>query len=511
MYKRPIAALLVLFLLSGMSGCSYVPYASEPEDVIILPEPEDEPINMILGERIASAPESFTMYYVSGDGSSFSTITRSLTASFGNGIYSEAIEALFSGVSVPDRVSFFPKEIRLLNTEYAQGILTVNLSLEALTVEGEQEMLMLLATMTNTLLSINGVQAVNLLIDGSAISIADLPVGAQTHSYTGITPAYAQMNTEKEFFLESSSDTITRDAVLYFPSAIGSRLIPEVRTITIDSSDYASVLIRALREGPLNSACTIGVIPEGVDLLVNNPLITIDSSGRRILQLEFSPTLRNYLAFSGIEDWQFISSIALTLISFVPHLYGVQITIGNEMITECRIDERQLVFPGGIITPSDFDLLLGSTVTLYLPNKSGTLNTVERAVSADRALSPLSLLHALFDAILAWDSGAKFFPEGVYYNDILGISVEDGIAEVNLSANFYRQSQALDAASERGVVYAMVNTLCGLDFIQGVRFYIEGISAETLSGSIYLKSVLLPNPGLVSSQSPAVPEITASP
>ena len=121
------------------------------------------------------------------------------------------------------------------------------------------------------------------------------------------------------------------------------------------------------------------------------------------------------------------------------------------------------------------------------------------------------MLYALFDGILAQSDSASVFPTGVYYDDILGVSVSDGIASVNLSANFYRQAQALDATAERGVVYAIVNTLCELEGIAGVRFYIEGISAQTLSGSIYLRSVLLPNPGLVSPEPSAVPEITATP
>ena len=128
-----------------------------------------------------------------------------------------------------------------------------------------------------------------------------------------------------------------------------------------------------------------------------------------------------------------------------------------------------------------------------------------------RAQSPLSLLYALLDDILSCENSAQIFPTGVYYDDILGISVEDGIAKVNLSANFYRQSQALDAAGERGVIYAIVNTLCELDGISGVRFYIEGISSKTLSGSIYLKGVLLPNPGLAPLEATTVPEATATP
>ena len=86
------------------------------------------------------------------------------------------------------------------------------------------------------------------------------------------------------------------------------------------------------------------------------------------------------------------------------------------------------------------------------------------------------------------------------------MQVAGQIARVNLSANFYRSCQPLDPAGERSVVYAMVNTLCQLDGISAVRFYVEGLSAETLAGNIYLKRPLMPNPGLV-----VVPEVTGEP
>ena len=67
----------------------------------------------------------------------------------------------------------------------------------------------------------------------------------------------------------------------------------------------------------------------------------------------------------------------------------------------------------------------------------------------------------------------------------------------HVSANFYRACQSLSAQDERCVVYAMVNTLCTLRDVRAVRFYVEGVAAETLAGNIYLRSPLRPNPGLI--------------
>ena len=91
-------------------------------------------------------------------------------------------------------------------------------------------------------------------------------------------------------------------------------------------------------------------------------------------------------------------------------------------------------------------------------------------------------------------------PAGVYPEDILGVQAIGGIARVNLSGSFYRSCQGLDAGQERCLVYSMVNTLCALESIRGVRFLVEGGPAETLAGSIYLRSALIPNPGIVATE-----------
>lgn len=510
MSKRILAGLLAFALCLSLAGCSRTP-AAETEQEIVLPEPPEEEKNMILGERIAARPNNVSLYYVSGDGTSFSTVTRTLVASPGESLYEEAVDTLLYSTSSPDRMTFLTPEVQVLKADYACGIVSVSLSLDALGIQNEQEYLMVLASVSNTLLSMDGVCGVNVLVGNRSRSIESLPVGVQTQPYSGITPAYAQLSAEQDYFLTSETGTITRTAVLYFPSTMGDWLVPELREITFDSSDYASALIRALRTGPLENACATTAIPESVDLLVENPLLEVTASGERVLRLNFAPTLRSYLALSGMEEWQMLGSVVLTLCSFVPDLDAVRIQIGDDLITSCTLNGAERTFSDGLIRRSDFDSLIGSTMILYRPNSRGTLDVVERAVSMTRAESPLSILYALIDEAQSDAENGAVFPAEIYYEDILGVSVENGIASVNLSANFYRQSQALDDAAERGVIYAIVNTLCELENISGVRFYIEGLSAETLSGSIYLKGVLLPNPGLVAFAPSAVPEVTASP
>ena len=497
MKKRFLAAVLCAALSVSLAACSSAPRASDSDAAVLLPEPSADPVQSILGEQISTKPELVSLHYVSGDGSSFSTITRNLVISPGENLYQEAIDSLLYNAASPDHMSFIPSEVRVISADFADGIVTVDFSLDTHNIQDEQEYLMLIASVSNTLLSMENVRGVNVLINGRSRSISALPVGTLAKTLTGITPTYAQFMTERDYFLESETGTITRYATLYFPTKDDVRFVPELREIVFDSSDYTSALIKALRAGPSESSCSVSAIPEGADLLVDNPKMHVNSAGERIVELNFAPTLRNYLAFSGIEEWDLVGSLVLTVCSFVPELDAVRICINNEPIDRCSIGDVEYVFEGGVVRREVFESYIGNTAKFYLPDGNGTLVAAERAVAPVCAQSPLHILNALFDEMLSIETDVEVFPSGVYNDDLLGLSVEDGIASVNLSANFYRRTQSLDETAERCLVYAMVNTVCEMENISGVRFYIEGVTAESLSGSIYLKGILLPNPGIV--------------
>ena len=88
-------------------------------------------------------------------------------------------------------------------------------------------------------------------------------------------------------------------------------------------------------------------------------------------------------------------------------------------------------------------------------------------------------------------------PAGITANDIRGISVSDGTATLNMTADFYRLCQLMNEEEERLLVYSIVNTLCELPDIYSVKLLVEGEQIETLAGSIYLSGELLPNPGII--------------
>lgn len=79
---------------------------------------------------------------------------------------------------------------------------------------------------------------------------------------------------------------------------------------------------------------------------------------------------------------------------------------------------------------------------------------------------------------------------------LLSISVSDGICYVNLSSSFL--TEMVNVTSEIPV-YSIVNSLCSLSNVSGVKIMINGDSAKSYRESISLENVLKFNSEVISS------------
>ena len=504
-----LALLLTLALLLG--GCVRGQETRSPLE-ISLPVPSDEPENMILGESVSGAMTEVALYQAAPDFSGFSTVTQSLRTEVGESLPEAAARALLvmgSGLG-----SMAASDVKLLGFEYACGTATANLSIDARNVTSPQALLAMEAAIGNTLLGIDGVRGVNVLVGGVSEGCCQLPLGVQTQPIQSVTAAYAQTQAESDRLSQPDAAPVQRQALLYFPTDSGEWLVPELRGVSAGAEGFEAALIEALKSGPRDEACAVASIPEGAELMEGGPQIETLGTGERVLSLNFSSTLANYMAFSGLEVWELAGSVTLTMCSFLPELDAVRIMVNGEPITMCAIGDVILQLPDGLMRRGDFAGRVGSVATLVLLDSGDQLTRVERPVSTRSALSAKSLLTELFSFTgIEGDLYRLPVSQPLSTEDVLGVQVVGGVARVNLSANFYRSCQSLSPRAERDLVYAMVNTLCELGGIRAVRFYIEGRAADTLAGSIYLRSALMPNPGLIAHTSPPTPapEVTAEP
>ena len=136
--------------------------------VVALPEPEPQAPDMILGEEISSEPVDITLYIPTADGRGFSRVSRRVAAQAGPGAAEAAVNALLS----EGRNAGFTADTRMLRFECGRGLATVTLSIDARGTQSAQDLLTLIASIGNTLLTFDGIDGVNVLIGGQSESIS---------------------------------------------------------------------------------------------------------------------------------------------------------------------------------------------------------------------------------------------------------------------------------------------------------------------------------------------------
>lgn len=489
--KRILAYLLALCLF--VSGA-----LAEEAAGIVLPEPEPTVSARIIGDYAEPVNRDVTIYYPGEDGNSLTSLTRSISADRGDQLIQAVLFELFETTDNRAPIRHWPADVKLLSSEFACGTVTVNLSLDAGARQSDFGHLLLCRAIANTLLNMDGITAVNILTAGRSEMLCRLPIGVFTSSSDGVSAEYAILQNEESRFLDEKTAEIKRNAILYFPSRDGRYLLPEAASFNLGDENYISALLSALSRGPKNAQNCFSAIPAKLELLTGEPVIRVDDSGERIAELDISELVTNYLAFSGLESWQLYASVVLTVCSFVPEIDGVRLFEQGVPVSACMIGDERLEFENNILRRRDFAHLIGSCAGRYYANAEGTLTRLDGAISQSGASSAKTILTEMIaDRTPSDESLASVFPAEIVPSDILGVRIENGVANVNLSASFYSACQILDSDQERNLIFAMVNALCELEQVGSVRFWVEDQIVDSLSQNIYLKSALMPNPGLV--------------
>ncbi|MBQ8506967.1 MAG: GerMN domain-containing protein [Clostridia bacterium] len=493
--RRRLIALLLVFT-AAMTGLPGGALGASVEEDIVLPEPAARENEMILGESYAGDTREVTLYFVTEGSSNLTSAARAIRLEKGKTLVESALSQLLNARFTAGVQSAASTDMQLIDVEFGCGIATVDLSIGSSGQLNDQTELLRCVAIANTLLGIEGVEAVNILTGGRSDAICSLPMGVFIAQNDSVPTLYARLQSERESFLGDPSETIRRSAVVYFPTT-NSLFLPELRTLDFASEgDFITALLDALKAGPQGAWQSFSPIPASdEEILAGQPALRVNEAGERIVEIDFTAMLPNYLAFSGVDPWQLYGSIVLTLTSFVPELDGVVIRIEGEPVSELAMGEQSLRFTGGLMRRSDFSANIGSSAALYFADSEGKLTCVECAVPQMNAAAPRSLLTTLV-ATPAPDGLERVIPAEISAADILGVQIDGRIATVNLSGNFYTRCQSLTASEERSLIYAMVNTLAELPGIGAVRFLVEGNTLDRLSQEIYLKTALLPDPGL---------------
>ena len=468
--RSALAALLVLcLLLSGCAASSILPEGGSEE--VVLPEPGEATYAPAQEDQMAACTQEARLYYPTADGRDLAAVTRTVTSTAEKRVEEQVLELLLS--ETPTGLSpVAPEGASIRSLTISCGVATVDLSLSA--PADEQAVLRMQSAIGNTLASLAGVEAVNLLLDGRKTALRGLSAGlTRLSENSSLSAQWSQLLADEELM---SAASITREAAVYYLGREGEYLAPQIRTVTLRA---------ALSQE---------------DLLAEQPKLLITAGGERIVKVVFAANSMAAFESRGLAPWQVYAALTLTLTGFVPELDGVCVYVGEGQVLRTACPVGELVFPGGIMHRDDFTPYVGERLTVLETGGDGLLAESTRLVNlSETPATARGLISATLDGPEAWETGlTRVAPEGVSGGELLGVTVGDGRAVVNFSARFYEACQALSAAQERNLAYALVNSLCTLPEVRSVCFQREGQAVEYLAGSVYLRVPLIPNPGLVS-------------
>lgn len=480
MKKTRLALCILCSLCLLLGGCSSMTFESmDSAPAVALPTPDVSAMTAPVGDSRSLYSIRATLYYRTADGQ-LSAALRLINTDPDDDELSLILESLLeTPYSSSGLLPIAPEGTRLLSVSLLGGIATVDLSAQALS-GGEEAFYIARAAIAKTLLGRDGVDAVNVLVEGRAVQVTYIPLGALTQQDSDASGAFMQHFSERMLF--ENDGYVERCAVLYLPDADSGLLLPTVAGVRFHSSDFLSPVLEAFRRAVKGG----GHSDEQLSALSAN--LSLNSAGERVLTVELPADIE------GAQDL-LAPALACTLCSFLPDIDAVRIFVGSEQLSHSgtAYANENILF-----SPDDLRAMAGTNARLYFTTDSFSLVGCDHVLPG-RSPGARALLAELMRGPLDSDpaSAMPIFPEGVDQTDILGVRIEDGVAHVNLSASLYSACQSCTPEQERALVYAMVNTLvANLGTVSRVQFYIDSSVAETFAGAISILTPLMANPGL---------------
>lgn len=496
--KRALLAAWLLGVGMLLGGCMSQISEREMTD---LSQKEIEPAAPAPKMDGAVAHETyFTLYFLKEDGVTLCPVTRKVMVPGGVSRAQAALEALLAGPLEQEKGATWPelgasRSGRLL--EVSDGVATVDLNANARTL-AQQTLYAVRLAIANTLTEFSEISYVNVLVGGREEGLdlsATLPVGTMTHADDpDVSARYNRLHEQR---LSGNGTTLL--TTLYFPSADGKMILPEVRNIAyaqISPIEYLYTLLGELGKGAMAELCA-QEFPAPLEYIEEMPEIVRTEDGYLAIELCFDQQLEEDLARGGMTLGVYMAMLCDTLMGFVPGVEGLKISVGaediHELLPQQTPDGRGLAFEHGLAVRDDFAGYVGAPAMLYVMRDGGL--AVKRHVMLHSSVEDA---RARLEALIALDGeDASALPQGLEPQDILSVYAGDDVISVDLSADFREAMEAISPQRERAAVYAMVNTLTEGMQASKVQLFFEGEQVSTLAGELEMRGAFVRNPGMV--------------
>ncbi|MDR1570264.1 MAG: GerMN domain-containing protein [Oscillospiraceae bacterium] len=510
--KRRAAAVLICMIPLFAGSCVDLAL-KERTDVRELPTVRPAP-SAPIGDSQASETAQVSLYLPDQERVRLTAQVETIETRAGESLAEAAVNRLLSLIT-PLFPNLGGQALRLSSTVPAiertcdMAIVNLGVSMRLLT---PREQFAVRAAIVNTLTGVEGLSTVGVLVNGreDGVDLAStIPYGLLRRFTAGdIDTPWKQA--ESQSFDEADS---TKIAALYYPALDEPRLIPEPRAIIVAAADtaqeYQNALIETLmaelaKNSAVRPAITRSILPPAeLNYIVAAPrAYTPGGSADHLLQLSFRSELDDYLAVNGGDRASLFASLTYTLTGFVPGLDGLVVHIGGALVTEVTSRDGQVIhFENGRMSRSDFPNYAANIVTIYFPLEGGGLAGVERSVEQRLSSHPRTLLRMLLEGPVSWDPHDGLLnivqSNRLTEADILGVSIADGAALVNVSQAFADSCAELTAEQTHSLIYSIVNTLTELRGVKRVRFYTQGEAREFFNEPYSSLGEYLRNPGII--------------
>ncbi len=496
--KRVFCLLLCALLLTSCT-------APEASDALVpaLPEVKSAP-KAPIGDAGLAQERTVALFLPSADGQRLICRYAPATVDAGVPAAEAAVRALldFPGDEGTQPLAEEPLRLTGANpVEVSDGVCTVNLSPEARSLP-RRTLFAAAQAITATAGQVEGIRYVNVLCGGYALSTdaqGYLPLGTLLPPSGEELPVLWELQEARRVPQgENPAQTpLTATATLYFPLPNGGGFVPETRRLDFAGQAPQQLvygLLDALSAGAQTRANAVDM-PDLTLLLLLAPEVEdiSDLPGQKQVTLRFLPDARERLNQAGIDPACCFASLVYTLTGFVPEVSQVRLLLGDTPVTsQYSAAFGSQTFSGGIHTRADYADYLMAEAALYFADGE-QLKLVRMPLPYRRAHSARALLLALAHPPRSQDA---VLPETLTDADIIGLSVEDGVALVHLSAQ-YGEALAASPDRERLACYSMVSTLCACLGVSRARFFFGGAEADTLGGQLCWQGPFLLAPGMV--------------
>lgn len=456
---------------------------------------ESEPDDMRDTEKTPSLyalPQMrITLYFYDEKNNQLSPEVRTITGRNDEGLTQYIIKQLIKGPEASGLGSVISPETKLNKVEYAEDIITVDLSPEFLE---SNDLIVARAALVNSLLELGTHKYVKLYVEGK-----ELTESKDNNAIIGLLTRYP-VSIPEIIALEAKSNENTAvrkiSRELYFQDLQGMYLLPEVRTINVANNQYAQAIVDELIKGPyLPNQGFYPVMPKGT-VLNNAELIKGTDVNDKGVALYFSKEFRNNFSGGSAQELAIFGSLVYSLTS-LPDTNFVKVYYDNgsgeyidEPIHSMTLDQK--------LTINQFPDMLGKRVRVYFGDQLGMLLVPEyRAISKNKDNIANRIIEEL-SSVPSNPASVKVMPEDIAAGTVVA-TVEGKRAVVNLPGMYFENT---DNASLIRDLYAIVNSLTdpiNMCNVTEVMFTVEGKTVDSFK-DISLKDPFVNNPALVKEQ-----------